>query len=227
MKKIFAVCCMLLAVCAARADETADVESYDAEGSVFQKIADLEQEKVLMQLEKERAQLQLDLDRLSAEKARLAREQENADARAEEQTAEIERQKLAIEQERRKLDEQKRKLSEEAAKKAAADEDGEVQAAKKSAARKQSDETAQDGDAPEPEKTIADKYALIEIVGAGNQLVATVENIGTGKQKKISVGKTLDGYAVRSISIDDGAEFEKDGEIFTIGIGSFRAAADE
>ena len=41
------------------------IEEYDVNGSLFQQITDLEQEKVLMQLEKERAQLNLDLDRLA------------------------------------------------------------------------------------------------------------------------------------------------------------------
>ncbi|MDR1071306.1 MAG: hypothetical protein LBL21_01530 [Rickettsiales bacterium] len=221
MKKIIPLVFAILPF-SAFAEDVADVESYDAEGSVFQKIADLEQEKVLMQLEKEKAQLQLDLDRLSAEQTRLARDQENADARAEEQAAEIEKQKIAIEQERQKLDEQKKKLAEEAARRAAsADSDDEPAPVKK---------RAPDADSGERDAaaTLADKYSLVEIVGAGNQLVATVENIGNGKQKKISVGKTLDGYAVRSISIDDGVEFEKDGEVLTIGIGSFgKGASDE
>jgi membrane protein involved in colicin uptake len=222
MKKIIPLVFAILPF-AAFAEDVADVESYDAEGSVFQKIADLEQEKVLMQLEKEKAQLQLDLDRLSAEQTRLARDQESADARAEEQAAEIEKQKLAIEQERQKLDEQKKKLAEEAAKRAASDDSDDEPAPAKRQAKASASANEQDaGD------TLGDKYALVEIVGAGNQLVATVENIGNGKQKKISVGKNLDGYAVRSISIDDGVEFEKDGEVLTIGIGSFgKGASDE
>ena len=40
------------------------VANYNVDGSVFQQITDLEQEKVLMELEKERAQLDLDLERL-------------------------------------------------------------------------------------------------------------------------------------------------------------------
>ncbi|MDR3208560.1 MAG: hypothetical protein LBT45_01785 [Rickettsiales bacterium] len=224
MKKIILLIFAIFPI-AAFADDTVDVESYDAEGSVFQKIADLEQEKVLMQLEKEKAQLQLDLDRMAAEQARLAREQESASARAEEQAAEIEKQKLSIEQERQKLEEQKKKIAEEAAKRAAtADADEDPPAPVK----KQMKETAPDDERAGGEMTLADRYSLVEIIGAGNQLVATVENVGNGKQKKISVGKKLDGYAVRSISIDDGVEFEKDGEVLTIGIGSFgKSAAGE
>ena len=47
------------------------VANYNVDGSLFQQITDLEQEKVLMQLEKERAQLDLELDRLAAEKIKL------------------------------------------------------------------------------------------------------------------------------------------------------------
>jgi hypothetical protein len=216
-------CNLLIAHCpfaqAEQAEEDfADVESYDAEGSLFQRIADLEQEKVLLQLEKEKAQLQLDLDRLAAEQTRLMRDQESADARAEQQAAEIEKQKLSIEQERAKLDEQKKRMSEDQERRASRgdDEPAPRQAAKQS-------EPAADDQANE---TIADRYYLLEIVGAGNQLVATLENAGNRKQRKISVGKELEGYAVRSISIDDGVEFEKDGEIFTIGVGGF-GDADE
>jgi type IV pilus biogenesis protein PilP len=153
----------------------------------------------------------------------LVREQENADARAEEQAAEIEKQKLAIEQERQKLDEQKKRMAEDAAKKAAeADEAAEKKDAKKDEAPKKAADTE-----PDVSESIADRYSLVEIVGAGNQLFATVESLGKGKQKKLSVGKLLDGYTVRSISLDDGVEFEKDGDILTIGVGSFGADADK
>ena len=88
-------------------------------------------------------------------------------------------------------------------------------------AEKESAEPAEEPD------NISEKYGLLEIIGAGNQLFATLQDSGTGRQKKISVGKTLDGHIVKSISIDDGIELEKDGEIFTIGIGSFRASSEE
>ena len=49
----------------------AAIDDYQVEGSLFDQITTLEQEKVLMQLEKERAQLNLDLDKLAAEKIKL------------------------------------------------------------------------------------------------------------------------------------------------------------
>lgn len=59
------------------------IENYDVQGSLFQQITDLEQEKVLMQLEKERAQLDLELDRLAAEKIKLHMEIDTLSSRAE------------------------------------------------------------------------------------------------------------------------------------------------
>jgi hypothetical protein len=46
-----------------------------------------------------------------------------------------------------------------------------------------------------------------------------VEDAANGQRKKISVGKNLDGYAIQSISLDDGVVFEKDGAVETLNIG--------
>ena len=69
---------------------------------------------------------------------------------------------------------------------------------------------------------IQDKYRLIEIVGAGRQLLATVEDNATGQRKKISVGKDLDGYRIDSVSLDEGVIMSKDGETATLGIHSYQ-----
>ena len=55
------------------------------------------------------------------------------------------------------------------------------------------------------------RYKLINVVGVDNQLQATVQEISTGQNKRIAVGKDLDGYVVKSISLNDGIIFEKDG----------------
>jgi hypothetical protein len=201
--------------------QNVDVESYNAEGSMFEKIANLEQEKVLMQLEKEKAQLQLDMDRLAAEQARLAREQTSADARAEEQATELEKQKLEIEQEKQKIEEQKQQLADAAAKQASvqtSDEEENLNPLLKASNKPKKSEPVESKD--DEEYSIQDKYILKEMVGMGTQLVATVQDTSSGKQKKISVGKTLDGYVVQAISLDDGVELEKDGEIVNLGTGS-------
>ena len=60
---------------------------------------------------------------------------------------------------------------------------------------------------------------MINVVGVDNQLQATIEEIATGQNKRISVGKELDGYIVKSISLNEGIVFEKDGETESLNIG--------
>ena len=65
----------------------------------------------------------------------------------------------------------------------------------------------------EPEIDITKKYRLVNVVGAGAQLQATVEDLNTGQSKRISVGKSLDGLTVKSISLYDGVVFvDKNGD---------------
>ncbi len=86
------------------------IADYDVEGSLFQQITDLEQEKVLMQLEKERAQLDLELDRLAAEKIKLHMEIDTLSGRAEQQQQEIETQKAKLEAEAVRIEREKEAL---------------------------------------------------------------------------------------------------------------------
>lgn len=172
---------------------TADaVAAYDMSDSLFQQITTLEQEKVLMQLEKERAQLDLELDRLAAEKIKLHMEIDTLSGRAEQAQQELETEKARLEAEAASLARQKEELSrqpEPASTASAASSTGTSQAA---------------GD-------IADSYRLVNVVGAGNQLQATVEDLATGQNKRLAVGKVLNGYTVKSISLDEGVVFVKDG----------------
>ena len=163
------------------------VAGYDVDGSLFQQITDLEQEKVLMQLEKERAQLDLELDRLAAEKIKLHMEIDTLSGRAEQQQQEIETQKAKLEAEAARIEREKESWL--------ADLE-EQKSAKATSVLKTADE--------EPEIDIAKKYRLVNVVGAGAQLQATVEDLNTGQSKRISVGKSLDGLTVKSISLYDG-----------------------
>ncbi|MBR1954136.1 MAG: hypothetical protein IKA25_03650, partial [Alphaproteobacteria bacterium] len=163
---------------------------YDVDGSLFQQITDLEQEKVLMQLEKERAQLDLELDRLAAEKIKLHMEIDTLSGRAEQQQQEIETQKAKLEAEAARIEREKESWL--------ADLE-EQKSAKATSVLKTADE--------EPEIDIAKKYRLVNVVGAGAQLQATVEDLNTGQSKRISVGKSLDGLTVKSISLYDGVVF--------------------
>ena len=177
------------------------VADYQVEGSLFQQITDLEQEKVLMQLEKERAQLDLDLDRLAAEKIKLHMEIDALSGRAETQQQELETQMAKLEAEAARLAREKEALENAAANPAP------VQKASVSSSK-----------AEEPDKKIGEKYKLVNVIGAGAQLQATVADLVTGQNKRISVGKSLDGWTVKSISLDEGVVFAKDGKTQTLNV---------
>ena len=172
------------------------LSDYDATGSLFEKITTLEQEKVVVQLEKERAQLDLELDRLNAERIKLQMELDTLSGRAEQQQAELESAKKQLEIQTEKLIRQQEALDEE------------------------EDVVIKSKPQPKHEETgINKKYKLINVVGIDNQLQATIEELSTGQNKRIFVGKELDGYIVKSISLNDGIIFEKDGNIESLNIG--------
>lgn len=180
------------------------VAGYNVDGSLFQQITDLEQEKVLMQLEKERAQLDLELDRLAAEKIKLHMEIDTLSGRAEQQQQEIETQKAKLEAEAARIEREKESWL--------ADLE-EQKSAKATSVLKTVEE--------EPEVDITKKYRLVNVVGAGAQLQATVEDLNTGQSKRISVGKSLDGLTVKSISLYDGVVFvDKNGDTQNLNVSS-------
>lgn len=170
------------------------VAAYDVNGSLFQQITDLEQEKVLMQLEKERAQLDLELDRLAAEKIRLHMEIDTLAGRAEEQQAVIDNERAKLEAEAARLERERAMITSGAVAPVAAV-------------------------AAQPKSDLGQRYQLVEIIGAGAQLQATLRDMTTGQTKKISVGRGIDGYTVKSISLDEGVVFDMDGNIETLNIG--------
>lgn len=209
LKNIIATFAAMLMAMPAVAEELTDqdfdevtaaaISEYETDGTLFQKITDLEQEKVLMQLEKEKAQLDLELDRLAAEKIKLHMEIDTLAGRAEDQKAEIEEERAELDAERAKLEREKQ-----------------------SAASSSSVSSAPVRTAPKkeeaPAESIAKQYSLIDIIGAGKQLQATVQDLNNGQRKKISVGRELDGYTVKSISLDDGVVFVKDDLTETLNI---------
>lgn len=172
----------------------AAIDNYELSGSLFQQITDLEQEKVLMQLEKERAQLDLELDRLAAEKIKLHMEIDTLSGRAEQQQQELENEKSRLEAEAARIAREKENLES-------------VQAAPERSVQRVKNSDPES----EPQIDIAEKYRLVNVIGAGNQLQATVEDLTTGQNKRITVGKNLDGFDIKSISLDDGIVFVKDG----------------
>ena len=57
-------------------------------------------------------------------------------------------------------------------------------------------------------------------MGAGDQLQATLSDLETGQTKRVSVGKVISGFTVKSISLEDGVVFSKDGETQNLNISS-------
>ena len=172
------------------------IEDYQVEGSLFQQITDLEQEKVLMQLEKERAQLDLDLDRLAAEKIKLHMEIDALSGRADVQQQELETQMAKLEAEAARLEKEKEKLESQ-------------EEEKTSSVKSSSSSVASSAKEEKEENPISKKYKLVNVIGAGSQLQATIADLTTGQNKRISAGRVLDGYVVKSISLDEGVVLVK------------------
>ena len=183
------------------------VADYKVDGSVFQMITDLEQQKVLLELEKERAQLDLDMDRLAAEKIKLQMEMDTLSGRAEQEQQVLQNEKAKLEAEAQRIEQEKRALAEAAA--APAPDVNTVSAPKKGA-KKSSD----------AEEDITAMYKLVNVMGAGDNLQATLSDIATGQTKRVNVGKVVNGFTVKSISLDEGVVFAKDGETQNLNISS-------
>ena len=173
------------------------IDNYQVAGSLFEKITTLEQEKIVMQLEKERAQLDLELERLNAEKIKLQMELDTLSGRAEQQQQELEVAKAQLEAQSEQIKRQREKLDEP---------EQETQPVEKQPQKKQAG-------------SLAEQYKLINVIGIGNELQATIEELSTGQNKRIAVGKEIDGYIIKSISLNEGIIFEKDGETETLNIG--------
>jgi type IV pilus biogenesis protein PilP len=170
------------------------VAAYEMDGSLFQQITDMEQEKIFMQLEKEAAQLDLELDRLAAEKIKLHMEIDTLAGRAEEQQAALDAEREQLDADIAKLEQQKKNASESTAQ------------------TKRSEPVAAKEQKPIVEE-IDQIYRLVNISGAGKQLKATLEYLNSGQRRIVSVGQKIENeiYTVESISLADGVVFDKDG----------------
>lgn len=186
------------------------VAAYNPAGSLFQQITDLEQEKILMELEKERAQLDLELDKLAAEKIKLHMEIDELSGRAEQQQQELENAQAKLETEAARLEREKEALEAETQELAA--RSAAVTAA--ASANASGDNAAQQNVGVDFDS----QYRLVNVIGAGSQLQATIENLSTGQNKVISVGRIVDGYSVQSISLDDGVVFTNGVDTQTLNI---------
>ncbi|MCL2538268.1 MAG: hypothetical protein FWF34_01195 [Alphaproteobacteria bacterium] len=165
---------------------------------VFRQIADLEQDKVLLQLEKEKAQLMLDLDRMTTEQMRVRNEMDELSGRAEADRRKLEAEREKLEQEREAM----RRSAERSAEQPAAPRP----------------EQTKEAPPPTPRMTVTERYRLVDIVGVGNQLQATIEDTKTMQRRRVWAGREIDGFMINSVSLDEGVVFEKDGEIETLGL---------
>ncbi|MCL2757721.1 MAG: hypothetical protein FWE64_00160 [Alphaproteobacteria bacterium] len=169
---------------------------------VFQQIADLEQERILLQLEKEKMQLVLDLDRMAVEQARLRADEDRLSGHADEEVRRLEIENQRITREKERLVDQNERLEERL--REAREQRQEP--------REQPVAAARQAEAEETERVpIAQRFRLLEIVGAGRQLQATVEDLSNGQRRRVWVGRGIDGYDIKSVSLDDGVVFVKDG----------------
>ena len=183
------------------------VAAYQVDGSLFQQITDLEQEKVLMQLEKERAQLDLELDRLAAEKIKLHMEIDTLSGRAEQQQQEIETQKAKLEAEAARIEREKESWLKE------------IEQAEANSKKSVAGSTAVVRE--EKDVDVSKNWRLVNVVGAGAQLQATVEDLNNGQKRRVNVGKELDGLTVKSISLYDGVVLvDKDGNTQVLNVSS-------
>ncbi|MCL1785917.1 MAG: type IV pilus biogenesis protein PilP [Alphaproteobacteria bacterium] len=187
----------------AAAEMEVDITTQDAR-PVFQQIADFEQERILLQLEREKAQLMLDLDRMALEQARLRADAANISERGSPEVQRLEEENQKLERAMKKMELEKEKLEEKLLNPedaAATDAKGAARSAK--AAGKSAEDSG-----PLP---IFKRFRLVEIVGVNRQLQATVEDLVTGQKRRVQVGHKIDGYDVKSISLDEGVVFVKDG----------------
>jgi len=200
-------------------DEVIAVDVFADNRPIFQQIADLEQERILLQLEKEKVQLLLDLDRMAAEQARLRNDMDRLSGQGAEDARQLELERARFEQERERLVAQNERLEEQVR------QNREEQRAEAREARepRESRAIAAQQEQATPERGITERFRLIEIVGAGRQLQATVEDLSNGQRRRVSVGRDLDGHEVKSISLDEGVVLvDEDGNVASLGIGVMR-----
>lgn len=126
--------------------------------------------------------------------------------RAEAQQQELETQMAKLEAEAARLEREKEALK-----------SGDVVKASKSDKTKSETESLKKDDA-EVETALSKKYKLINVIGAGSQLQATIADLTTGQNKRLSVGKVLDGFTVKSISLDEGVVLVKGSEKQTLNV---------
>ncbi|MBO7644839.1 MAG: hypothetical protein J6S57_00875 [Alphaproteobacteria bacterium] len=178
------------------------IDVYDVDGSLFEKITNLEQQKLIMKMEAERLKLELELDTLNNQKVKKQMEIEDMYAKSNQQQ-EFQIAKKELENQIENLKKQISEIKNN-------------ENIDKEYVKNQDEENTEIINEP---KQITGKYKMINLVGVGNQLLATVQDVSSGQNIRLAVGKQLDGYTVKSISLVDGIVFEKNGKSEYLNIG--------
>lgn len=180
------------------------LENYNIDGSLFERITNLEQEKIIVQLETERARMDLDLERLNAERAKLQGETESKIVDVKVQELEIEKEQLA--QMKKEMEQQMSQMKQQM----------------DNLRSDYSNMSLPDVVTPKPVESysVATKYQILNIIGVGNQVQATIKDLSTGQNRRIAVGNVIDGHKIKSISLSDGIVFEKDGFSENLNVGN-------
>jgi type IV pilus biogenesis protein PilP len=141
-------------------------------------------------------------------------EMDTLSGRAEQEQQILQNEKSRLEAEAAKIEQEKRAL--EAA--AEAGDYSDTKVAKDTQKKKTS--SKKPAKVESDEEDISSLYKLVNVMGAGNQLQATLSDLETGQTKRVSVGKVISGFTVKSISLEDGVVFSKDGETQNLNISS-------
>jgi hypothetical protein len=193
----------------------------DATAQTFQTMTSMERENAIIKLRIEQGKLKLDLEKQKAEKRKLdlamADDEKTRELKREEQErkAEQERKKAEEEAERSRSEQEKKKREEEINRQIMTklqtvdfSNPDEVNAVTQLMAmvpgndRQLSSITNnanKSQQAPKDTMTFEDKYAIKTIIGAGGNLVATIENKEKKSTFKVSSGSMMDGWTVDSV----------------------------
>ena len=186
----------------------------DIAASTFQQISNIERENALMKLKIEQGKLKLDLEKQKAEKKKITAGVEE-DARQRKIKQQEQKRKLAEEikkqkQQEEKEEEERKKKSRDAEinqklldKLNSADfsnpEDVKALTALMSLSTGKPLDKALGSGNMQKEETLEDKYSVKSIMGAGGNMVATIENIAKKSTFKVKVGSIIDQWLVADI----------------------------
>jgi hypothetical protein len=195
----------------------------DATAQTFQTMTSMERDNAIMKLKIEQGKLKLDLEKQKAEKRKLAmtladdekarelkREEQERKAEQERRKAEEETEKLKAEQDKKKREDAINKQIMEKLQTVDFSNPDEVNAVTQlmamvpgndrslSSLNNNASARSQTQDRKDT-ATFEDKYGIKAIVGAGGNLVATIENKEKKSTFKVSAGSMIDGWVVESV----------------------------